>query len=59
MMIINRERISQDLEGRTIKSFTWEAEGGGYWVLTFDNKEGREVEICVRLMAEIVAGIYE
>lgn len=44
-----RQQISEEARGRRVKSLQWEPDGGGYWVMTFDDG----AEICFRFMAEL------
>ncbi len=61
---LNRKRIADDAKGCTITNMYYEADesrfDGGYWVLELQPPGGWPPrEICVRLMAEIVAGVHD
>lgn len=44
-----RQEISAQMAGKTVQSLEWEAEDGGYWVMTFTDG----TETSFRFMAEL------
>jgi hypothetical protein len=44
-----RKEIAAQAKGKVVESLEWEADAGGYWVMTFTD----ESEVAFRFMAEL------